>query len=399
MTSFSDDFNRVDSTDLGSNWVEVSGDWSIVGNQLSSGSAGGTVLLRAATPMSSNDNYAQATIAATASVTQGVWCRGNSNLTSGYLWRNNGTSWDLFAVVGGSFTLIATYTAAAAVNDVAKIQAVGSLIKGFVNGVERVSATDTSVTTGTTVGIRCESTNAIRWDNFSAGDVVSTVPVEVSVEIETAQTIIGGKNVVIGIATEIESAQQLVGVKPGVPGISNEQEASQSLVGVKESVLGIARETEYATTLIGTKMASVVPAIEISTALTLTSSGGGTTPMAESILNSIKKVVGLAGDDPSFDLDIMIHINSVFSDLTQLGLGPEEGFEITDETDTWDSFIENTEQNSVKSYMYLRLRLIFDPPANGFTIAAMEKQIEKLEWRLNVEREGRLWQDPTIQTV
>lgn len=171
MTSFSDDFNRSDSTSLGAGWVEVSGDWSIVSNQLSPGAAGGTIILRAAGAMASDDNYAQVTIAATTTASQGVWCRGNSNITSGYLWRNNGTSWDLFSVIGGSFTSIATYAAAAAPGDVAKVQAVGSLIKAFVNGVQRASVTNTGVTTGTSVGIRADSAGALRFDDFAAADI------------------------------------------------------------------------------------------------------------------------------------------------------------------------------------------------------------------------------------
>ena len=175
MTSFSDDFDRADSTDLGAGWVEVSGDWSIVSNQLSPGAAGGTIILRCATAMSTSDNFAQITIAATAAVSQGIWVRGNANITSGYLWRNSGTTWDLFQVVGGSFTNIGTYAAAAAPGDVAKVQAVGTTIKGFVNGVERVSVTDSGVSSGTNVGVRSESSGSVKYDNFSAGDVSATV--------------------------------------------------------------------------------------------------------------------------------------------------------------------------------------------------------------------------------
>lgn len=175
MTSFSDNFNRADSTDLGANWVEVSGDWSIASNQLSPGSAGGTIILRAAGAMATSDNYAQITITATAAVSQGIWCRGNSNISQGYLWRNNGTTWDLFQVVGGSFTNIGTYAAAAAPGDIAKVQAAGTTIKGLINGVERVSVTDTGVATGTSVGVRGESSASLRYDDFSAADVASTV--------------------------------------------------------------------------------------------------------------------------------------------------------------------------------------------------------------------------------
>lgn len=171
MTTFTDDFNRSDSTSLGAGWVEVSGDWSIVSNQLSPGAAGGTIILRAAGTMASDDHYAQVTIAATTTASQGVWCRGNSNISSGYLFRNNGTSWDLFSVIGGSFTVIGTYTAAAAPGDVAKVQATGSTIKAYVNGVQRVSVTNTGVTTGTSVGIRADSAGALKFDDFAAADV------------------------------------------------------------------------------------------------------------------------------------------------------------------------------------------------------------------------------------
>ncbi|MEH0442449.1 MULTISPECIES: hypothetical protein [unclassified Streptomyces] len=173
MTTFTDDFDRPDSSSLGAAWVEVSGDWSIISGQLSSGSAGGTIILRAAGAMATSDNSAQVTIAATAPASHGVWCRGDDGFSSGYLWRNNGDTWDLFSVVGGSFTLIGTYAAAAAPGDVAKIEAVGSTIKGYVNGVVHVSVTDTFVTSGTSVGIRAESTNSLRFDDFTGADVVT----------------------------------------------------------------------------------------------------------------------------------------------------------------------------------------------------------------------------------
>lgn len=181
MTTFTDDFNRADSSNLGAGWVEVSGDWSISTNQLSSGNAGGTVLLRAAGAMATDDNGAQVTVVTTAAVSQGVWCRGDNNLQNGYLWRNNGTSWDLFAVVGGSFTAIATFAAAAVNGDVMKVQAVGTAIKAFVNGVQRASVTDSSVTTGKTVGVRAESTNSLRFDNFTGADVGSGADVPATI--------------------------------------------------------------------------------------------------------------------------------------------------------------------------------------------------------------------------
>lgn len=173
MTTITDDFNRADSTNLGANWVEVSGDWSIISNQLSSGNAGGTIAIRTTTAMATNDNSAQVTIAATAAVSHGVFCRGNTGFTQGYLWRNDGTSWNLFSNVGGSFTSIGSFAGAAAAGDVAKVQAVGTTIKGFVNGIQRVSVTDTAVTTGTSVGLRAESTSALRFDDFTAADIAT----------------------------------------------------------------------------------------------------------------------------------------------------------------------------------------------------------------------------------
>jgi hypothetical protein len=172
MTTFTDDFNRADGSP-GANWVQVSGTWTIVSNRLSSGSAGGTIVIRAATAMATNDNSAQVTIATTGAVSHGVWARGNTTITQGYLWRNDGTSWNLFSVVGGSFVSIGSFAGAAVAGDVAKIQAVGSTIKGLVNGVVRVSVTDTAVTTGTSVGIRAESSNLLRFDDFTGADVTS----------------------------------------------------------------------------------------------------------------------------------------------------------------------------------------------------------------------------------
>ena len=174
MTTFTDDFNRANGAP-GANWVDSSGLWTIVSQQLSSGTAGGTIIIRAATAMATSDNSAQVTIAATGAVSHGVWCRGDATFAHGYLWRNDGTSWVLFSNVGGSFTSLGTFSGAAVAGDIAKVQAVGSTIKGLVNGVVRVSVTDTAVTTGTAVGLRAESTNLLRFDDFTGADVTSGV--------------------------------------------------------------------------------------------------------------------------------------------------------------------------------------------------------------------------------
>jgi hypothetical protein len=101
-----------------------------------------------------------------------------------------------------------------------------------------------------------------------------------------------------------------------------------------------------------------------------------------------------------FDLDIITHINSAFSTLTQLGVGPAEGFMIEDATAVWSDFIgDDIQYNSVKSYVFLRVRLLFDPPATSYLIAAYEKQIQELEWRLSVLREGTEWTGELIPNV
>lgn len=117
--------------------------------------------------------------------------------------------------------------------------------------------------------------------------------------------------------------------------------------------------------------------------------------MSESILTSTKKNLNLAADDESFDADITLYINSVFAILNQLGIGPVDGYEITGATETWDAFIGTDKNlNSVKTYVYLRVRLLFDPPTTGYLVEALKHQIEMLEWRLNTYREGLSWTAP-----
>jgi hypothetical protein len=122
--------------------------------------------------------------------------------------------------------------------------------------------------------------------------------------------------------------------------------------------------------------------------------------VAQSILSSVKKVLGLPEADTSFDVDITMHINSVLATLTQIGIGPAEGFMIEDADDMWDSFFGiDPRLSSVKSYVYLKVRLMFDPPGTSFALTSMEKQITELEWRLNVQREADAWQDPTVVSL
>ncbi len=106
----------------------------------------------------------------------------------------------------------------------------------------------------------------------------------------------------------------------------------------------------------------------------------------ESILSSVKKMLGLLDEYEYFDTDIIMHINSVFSVLRQLGVGPKEGFTIRDANDLWSDFLpEGLKLEMVKTYMYQKVRLIFDPPASSAAITAMEKSISEFEWRINAE--------------
>lgn len=118
--------------------------------------------------------------------------------------------------------------------------------------------------------------------------------------------------------------------------------------------------------------------------------------MSDSILTSTKKVLGIAEDDPSFDVDIMMHINSAFASLSQLGIGPATGFMIEDAVATWGDLLGTDKNlNSVKTLVYLKVRVIFDPPPNSFVLNALQEQIKEHEWRLNVHRETTDWTDPS----
>ena len=122
--------------------------------------------------------------------------------------------------------------------------------------------------------------------------------------------------------------------------------------------------------------------------------------MSDSILISTKKILGIDQDYTAFDHDITTHINTVFMSLNQIGIGPVEGFMINDTDDTWDSFIgSDLNLNAVKTYVYLRVRLLFDPPTTSYLIAAFEKQVQELEWRLNTHREETDWVDPDPDTI
>jgi hypothetical protein len=113
--------------------------------------------------------------------------------------------------------------------------------------------------------------------------------------------------------------------------------------------------------------------------------------MEHSILLSTKKILGVAESYTVFDLDIITHINAAFTILTQLGLGPTEGFMIEDESTVWEDYPAPVDQlNLVKTYIFLKVRMLFDPPTTSFLIGAMTDQIKEYEWRLNCFREWYL---------
>lgn len=108
----------------------------------------------------------------------------------------------------------------------------------------------------------------------------------------------------------------------------------------------------------------------------------------ESILTSIKKLLGITEEYEHFDMDLIMHINSVFLILTQLGVGPKEGFIIEDDTAEWTDFIQDpTKLQAVKSYMFMKVQLLFDPPLSSAVIESKNRLISEFEWRLLVEAE------------
>ena len=113
--------------------------------------------------------------------------------------------------------------------------------------------------------------------------------------------------------------------------------------------------------------------------------------MEQSILNNVKKVLGLAPTYTPFDEDVIMHINAAFSVLAQLGVGPIEGFTIEDETAVWGDFMliagSESSLSLVKTYIYLKVKILFDPPGTSFLLESANNQIKEYEWRLNVARE------------
>lgn len=105
--------------------------------------------------------------------------------------------------------------------------------------------------------------------------------------------------------------------------------------------------------------------------------------MNDSILTSIKKLLGITEDCTDFDTDIIMHINTVLAGLNQLNVGAKDGFEITDSSATWADFMgDNKRLNLVKSYVHQKVRLLFDPPASSSVMEAINNTVKELEWRI-----------------
>lgn len=109
----------------------------------------------------------------------------------------------------------------------------------------------------------------------------------------------------------------------------------------------------------------------------------------DSILNSIKRLLGLTDDYTDYDDQIIMHINSVFFNLNQLGVGPSEGFSISDSNAIWTEYISDNALllGPLSSYIYLKVKLLFDPPTNSSAIQSIEKLIAEFEWRINITAE------------
>ena len=109
----------------------------------------------------------------------------------------------------------------------------------------------------------------------------------------------------------------------------------------------------------------------------------------ESILDTIKQLLGIPIEDESFDIDIKTHINTSTMILSQIGIGPKNGFTVTSKDQLWTDYIDSSTINleGVKQYIYLKTKIIFDPPTNSTTIDAINKSLSELEWRMQLSVE------------
>ena len=105
----------------------------------------------------------------------------------------------------------------------------------------------------------------------------------------------------------------------------------------------------------------------------------------ESILDTVKKLLGIQPDYTNFDEDIMVHINTAFASLNQLGVGPADGFYVENDATIWDDYITSCNLTMIKSYIYLKVRILFDPPTSSVLMDSMNRSIAELEWRIYLE--------------
>lgn len=117
----------------------------------------------------------------------------------------------------------------------------------------------------------------------------------------------------------------------------------------------------------------------------------------DSILASVKKLIGIGEDDDAFDADLIVHINSSFLVLSQLGVGPDEGFYINDDSAVWTDFISDNMLllNYVKTFVYLKAKLVFDPPSSSIAIQSMQEMVREHEWRIVHENEKNISSEST----
>lgn len=123
--------------------------------------------------------------------------------------------------------------------------------------------------------------------------------------------------------------------------------------------------------------------------------------MEQSILTSTKKILGVPADDTSFDLDVITHINTAFSNLSDLGVGPAEGFVIEDDSTEWSAYLadDKIQLSRIKTFVHLSVRLVFDPPTTPYLLDALQKQLDECAWRISVRREEADWVDPDPDPV
>lgn len=108
----------------------------------------------------------------------------------------------------------------------------------------------------------------------------------------------------------------------------------------------------------------------------------------DSVLLTIKKLLGIDSDYTHFDKDIIIHINSVLMSLNQIGVGPDEPATISSDMDTWSNILGDTKNlEAIKTYVYIKVRILFDPPSSSFVLEALKRQADEIEWRLNMQTE------------